>query len=130
MFSREPLFSVTKKDLIITTFRSGGPGGQHQNKVETGVRIFHPESGAVGESRTERSQHANKKNALHRLANSQKFQFWIRRKAAELSAGETIEQAVERQMAPEFIRTEVVDPETCEWIKIDNIPSEGRLKCR
>jgi protein subunit release factor B len=43
---RELLFSITKEDFEIQTFCSGGKGGQHQNKVETGVRILHKYSKA------------------------------------------------------------------------------------
>ena len=80
---KELLFSVTKKDLEIQTFCSGGSGGQHQNKVETGVRIIHKESGAVGEARDSRSQHANKKAAFLRMVNSPKFKLWQKQKARE-----------------------------------------------
>ncbi len=51
---RELMFSITKDDLDVQTFRAGGKGGQNQNKRETGVRIVHRPSGAVGESRSER----------------------------------------------------------------------------
>jgi protein subunit release factor B len=37
---RKLVFSVTSKDLNIQTFRSGGKGGQNQNKVNSGVRII------------------------------------------------------------------------------------------
>jgi protein subunit release factor B len=36
---KEKLFSITKKDFKIQTFRSGGKGGQHQNKTNSGVAI-------------------------------------------------------------------------------------------
>jgi protein subunit release factor B len=49
------------------TFRSGGPGGQHVNKVETGVRLRHLPSGMVVTCREERSQHRNKMNCLRKL---------------------------------------------------------------
>src|SRR5213079_3474768 len=52
------------EDLKRDTFRSGGPGGQHQNKTESGVRYTHLPTGVAAESRTERSQHKNDANAL------------------------------------------------------------------
>jgi peptide chain release factor 2 len=51
-------------DLIRQTFRSGGPGGQHQNKTESGVRYIHKPTGVAAESRSERSQFKNDANAL------------------------------------------------------------------
>ncbi len=54
---------VNESELIMQTFCSGGPGGQHQNKTQSGVRLIH-KSGVRGESRTERSQHKNYDNAL------------------------------------------------------------------
>ena len=51
-------------DLKRDVFRSGGPGGQHQNKTESGVRYTHLPTGIAAESRSERSQHKNDANAL------------------------------------------------------------------
>jgi protein subunit release factor B len=51
----------------IETFRSGGKGGQHQNKTESGVRLIHLPTGTKSTSRSERSQHRNKTLALERL---------------------------------------------------------------
>jgi len=51
-------------ELERQTFRSGGPGGQHQNKTESGVRFIHKPTGLAAESRTERSQHKNADNAM------------------------------------------------------------------
>jgi peptide chain release factor 2 len=52
------------EDLKRDVFRSGGPGGQHQNKTESGVRYTHIPTGVAAESRSERSQHKNDSNAL------------------------------------------------------------------
>ncbi len=51
-------------DLKRDVFRCGGPGGQHQNKTESGVRYTHLPTGIAAESRTERSQHKNDANAM------------------------------------------------------------------
>lgn len=78
--SKRLLFSVTKKDLKIEKFRAGGSGGQHQNKKDTGVRVTHPESGAVGEGRDTRSQKQNLKNAFLRMTKDNRFVEWLDRK--------------------------------------------------
>ena len=75
--TKQLLFSITKKDFIVQTFRSGGKGGQHQNKTDSGVRIIHPDSGARGESREERKQGQNKKIAFRRLVDSPKFKIYL-----------------------------------------------------
>ena len=113
--AKELLFSVTKKDLRIEYFCAGGPGGQHQNKTSSACRITHPESGAVGESREERHQHMNQKIAFRRLVNSPRFQTWLKIRAAEALTGETVEQKVDRMLAPRNLKTEVKD-EKGRWV--------------
>ena len=51
----------------VETFRAGGPGGQHQNKTETGVRIVHLATGISSVARDERSQLRNRRSAITRL---------------------------------------------------------------
>jgi len=51
----------------VETFRAGGPGGQHQNTTESGVRLVHLPSGIRVVARDERSQHRNRRLALSRL---------------------------------------------------------------
>jgi len=51
----------------IDTFRSGGPGGQHQNKTESGVRLTHLPTGITVTARESRSQHRNRMTVLSRL---------------------------------------------------------------
>lgn len=103
---REHLFSITKKDLDIKAFQSGGPGGQHQNRTNSGVRVTHRASGAVGESRTDRSQHRNKKLAFERMLKTTKFKLWLNRTVHEITEGKTIEEKVEEAIQPENIKTE------------------------
>src|SRR5438477_4752179 len=58
---------IRPDDLKRDTFRSGGPGGQHQNKTESGVRYTHIPTGIAAESRSERSQHKNDDMAMKML---------------------------------------------------------------
>lgn len=51
----------------VETFRSGGPGGQHQNKTESGVRLTHLPSGVTVSARESRSQYRNRRAAVARL---------------------------------------------------------------
>src|SRR5437764_12268144 len=43
---------IKPDELRRDTFRSGGPGGQHQNKTESGVRYTHLPSGIAAERRS------------------------------------------------------------------------------
>lgn len=117
MSPRHPLLTVTIRDCRVDTFRSGGKGGQHQNKTESGVRVTHEPSGAVGESRTHRSQLMNKREAFRRMAESPRFQVWVRNKARELMATHLdLEERVEAQLAPQNLRIEVKDDQG-RWVQ-------------
>ena len=45
---------IRPDDITRQTFCSGGPGGQHQNKTESGVRLIHEPTGIAVECRSER----------------------------------------------------------------------------
>lgn len=51
----------------VETFAAGGPGGQHQNRTESAVRLVHRPTGIRVVARDERSQHRNRALALERL---------------------------------------------------------------
>lgn len=51
-------------DLEWQHFSTGGPGGQHQNKTQSGARCIHKPTGVRAESRVDKSQHKNKDYAL------------------------------------------------------------------
>lgn len=106
---RRLLFSVTKDDFRIDTFRAGGKGGQKQNKTNSGVRITHIESGAVGEARDSRSQHENRRRAFRRCVDSKTFKLWSDKKAARMMVDEAeVERKVNIAMRDSNIKTEVM----------------------
>jgi peptide chain release factor 2 len=63
----QPTVEIKPDEVEIQTFSCGGPGGQHVNKTQSGVRIIHKPTGLVAESRSERSQHKNKDNCWKML---------------------------------------------------------------
>ena len=58
---------LLRKQVIIETYRSRGPGGQRKNKVETAVRLKHLPSGITVVATEHRSQADNRKLAFERL---------------------------------------------------------------
>jgi peptide chain release factor len=60
--------SISEDKIRIEKFHSGGPGGQHVNKTESGVRIIHVPTGITVSSTKERSQFLNKQDALKKLS--------------------------------------------------------------
>src|ERR1044071_2042766 len=57
-----------ERDSEMTFFVAGGPGGQHRNKVASGVRLLHRPSGWGVPATEPRSQSANREMAFERLA--------------------------------------------------------------
>ncbi len=107
--NKELLFSVTKKDFEMQTFRSGGAGGQNQNKVNSGVRLIHKASGARGEARDSRHQGQNKRAAFTRLVRTKTFQTWMRIEIARRTGAlAEAEAAVERAMQPHNLLVETL----------------------
>ncbi len=64
-FDTDP--DILKKQVVVETYRSRGPGGQRKNKVETAVRIKHLPSGITVVATEHRSQSENRRLAFERL---------------------------------------------------------------
>ena len=96
---KQLLFSVTKSDFDMQTFRCPGAGGGGKDTSSSGVRLIHRFSGAVGEGRETRSVTQNRRAAFERLIRTTKFQSWFKIECAKRSGKpipETPEQIRER----------------------------------
>lgn len=119
MAKKELLFSLDKRDFIVQTFRSGGKGGQRQNKVETGVRIIHSDSGARGECRNYAHQYQNKKEAFKRLIKHPKFKVWHSMMVHKITSGKSIDELVDEQVKTKNLKIEGKN-EKGKWSVLDN----------
>ncbi len=59
--------AIRPEDLRIETCRSGGAGGQHVNRTESAVQIFHLPTGIMVRCEQERSQLKNRKTGMRIL---------------------------------------------------------------
>jgi protein subunit release factor B len=94
---------ILKRQVIIETYRSRGPGGQRKNKVETAVRLKHVPSGLTVIAAERRSQAENRRLAFERLRKRlTKLNRPIRRRIPT----PTPLRAVEKRMEEKKIRSE------------------------
>lgn len=67
----EPPYSTDRTELErevdVTFVRGSGPGGQHRNKRETGIRLVHPKSGVEIVATERRERERNRDLAFERL---------------------------------------------------------------
>ena len=92
-----------ERDCDLEFFVAGGPGGQHRNKVETGVRLTHRPTGLVITATERRSQSANREAAFERMAAKLEARQKVRkpRRPTKPSAAAKAERLQEKKKAGE-----------------------------
>jgi hypothetical protein len=69
--SRDQYLTMSDDRLLaectVETYRASGPGGQHRNKRDSGVRLTHSPTGVSVTATERRSQHENRRVAVRRL---------------------------------------------------------------
>lgn len=93
---------IRPEDLRIETCRSGGAGGQHVNRTESAVQIFHLPTGIMVRCEQERSQIKNRETGM-RILRARLFE--MKQKEAQQSYSERRRQLIGSGGREEKIRT-------------------------
>lgn len=85
------LFSITAKDFDIQTFTVPGHGGGGKDTSNSGVRLIHKASGAVGKGMEHRSNSMNRRSAFSKLIDTKQFKDWFKIECAK-RMGQRVEE--------------------------------------
>lgn len=95
---------IREGDLEVSPIRASGPGGQHRNTRETGIRLRHLPTGITVTATERRSQAENRRIALKRLEAALAR---LRRKRRRRTPSRPTRASVERRLASKKQRSEV-----------------------
>ena len=104
--SKRAEFSITKKDFDVSWYSGTGAGGQHRNRHMNSCRLRHRETGVTKTGQNNRDRASNQRDAMRAMAEDPRILAFCEMRLREIERGETLEEVVDRMMAPENLKIE------------------------
>ncbi len=76
---------INPADVVMETMKSSGAGGQHINKTESAIRLYHKPSGIVVFCQEERSQFKNRDKAM-KMLRAKLYEMQLEKQNADVAA--------------------------------------------